>query len=214
MAHSFREARSENPTPLSLHLPCPAQFPNVSQHGRRIPSGNGRDGYGQGRSHAALRHPTPPAAPGTAQGKRLHSLTSDFQGKQREKQVNGDKTTSRLISRANKGKSRCTETKPHPWKVGRSGEGAEVTPLPAGNSIPCYSPAWVCLIPSQLPSPGSWQNGRRLGGHLPGEKYHRRNSYTGVNLIKPPPIVYFNIALVTEIIKMDSAAKLISSFPF
>lgn len=128
-------------------------------------------------------------------------------------------TPSRLISRANKGKSRHRGTKPHPWNVGRSGKGAEVTPLPAGNSIPCCSPVWdlpffFYLIPSQLPSPGSWQTSRRLGEHLPGEKYHRRNSYTGVNLIKPPPIVYFNIALVTEIIKMDSVAKLISFFPF
>lgn len=197
MAHSFRGARRENPTPLSLHLPCPAQLPSVSQRGRRIPRGNGRDGYGQGRSLAALRHPT-------------------LQQQQEQHRESGC-TPSPLISRANKGKSRCRGTKPHPWKLGRSGEGAELTPLPAGNSIPCYSPAWdlpFYLIPSQLPSPGSWQSGTRLGGHLPGEKYHRRNSYTGVNLIKPPPIVYFNIALVTEIIKMDSAAKLISSFPF
>lgn len=48
----------------------------------------------------------------------------------------------------------------------------------------------------------------------PGEKYHRRSSYTGVDLIKPPPIVYFNIALVTEIIKMDSAASSLVFSPF
>lgn len=55
---------------------------------------------------------------------------------------NRDKTTPRLISRTNKGKSRCTGTKPYRWNVGRSSEGGEVSPLPAGNSIPCYSPAW------------------------------------------------------------------------
>lgn len=123
-----------------------------------------------------------------------------------------------MISRANKGKSRDTGKKPHLWNVGRSGEGGKVSPLPAGNSIPCYSPAWdLPFLSDPFTTSIPWklgQSGRRLGGHLPGEKYHRRNSYTGVNLIKPPPIVYFNIALVTEIIKMDSVAKLISSFPF
>ena len=69
--------------------------------------------------------------------------------------------------------------------------------------LPSLSPAAVCS-PSKL---AEWQR------HQPGKKYHRRNSSTGVNLIKPPPLVYFNIALVTEIIKMDSANSLVLS-PF
>lgn len=102
---------------LAPAQPTMLQLPSVSTHGRRIPKGNGRDGYGQ-----------PCAIPPLQQ--------------HREKHRESGRTPSLLTSRANKGKSRRRGTKPYRWNGGRSGEGAEVTPLAAGNSIPCYSPAW------------------------------------------------------------------------
>lgn len=124
MAYSFWGTRSENPTPLCLHLPSP---PCSSFHVFQRTDGEfpmGMAGTDTGRAA-----PTQPCAIPPLQ---------QHQEKHRESGC----TPSRLISRANKGKSRHRGTKTHPWNVGRSGKGAEVTPLPAGNSIPCCSPAW------------------------------------------------------------------------
>lgn len=84
-----------------------------------------------------------------------------------------------------------------PTAEGRRGSRRNMAALRA---FPGAGPA-LRSRPRPLLPPEAAQSSR------PGEKYHRRSSYTGVDLIKPPPIVYFNIALVTEIIKMDSAAS-------
>lgn len=123
LAYSFGGTRSENPTPLCFHLPSPPRSSfQFHRTAGEFPAGMaGMD-------------------PGWAAPTQLCAIPP-LQQLQENHSESGC-TLSRLISRANKGKRRYTGTKPRPWNIGRSSEGAKVTPLPAGNSIPCYSPAW------------------------------------------------------------------------
>lgn len=96
--------------------------------------------------------------------------------------------------------------RPAPFRGQKAGRGPQRN-MAVLRAFPRAGPA-LRSRPRPLLPPEAAQSSR------PGEKYHRRSSYTGVDLIKPPPIVYFNIALVTEIIKMDSAASSLVLSPF